>query len=183
MRFPHRCEFGSLLTHTLPSNSVLTYDSASAVEWVNEKFGVDLSLVSRLGGHSQPRTHRGKEKFPGMTITYALMEKLEDLAIAHPKNVRIIKKARVTRLLRDASEKEVIGCEFEVNGQLTQEMGPVVLATGGYAADFTPDSLLKKYRYVITLLCILFLDGRLISCASQPRHLRPAHHQRRPLDR
>ena len=36
-----------------------------------EKFNLDLSLVARLGGHSQPRTHRGKERFPGMTITYA----------------------------------------------------------------------------------------------------------------
>lgn len=26
------------------------------------------------------------------------------------------------------------------------EMGTVILATGGYAADFTPDSLLKKHR-------------------------------------
>ena len=36
-----------------------------------DKFDLDLSLVARLGGHSQPRTHRGKERFPGMTITYA----------------------------------------------------------------------------------------------------------------
>ena len=47
---------------------VLTYESGSAVEWVSDKFGVDLSLVSRLGGHSQPRTHRGKEQFPGVRI-------------------------------------------------------------------------------------------------------------------
>ena len=38
---------------------VLTYQSGAAVEWIQDKFGVDLSLVSRLGGHSQPRTHRG----------------------------------------------------------------------------------------------------------------------------
>ena len=42
-----------------------------------EKFNLDLSLVARLGGHSQPRTHRGKERFPGMTITYALIQMLE----------------------------------------------------------------------------------------------------------
>lgn len=58
---------------------MLTAESAPAVEWLVQKFGLDLSLISRLGGHSFPRTHRGKEKFPGMTITYALMEKFEDI--------------------------------------------------------------------------------------------------------
>ncbi|RIB08966.1 hypothetical protein C2G38_2210175 [Gigaspora rosea] len=43
---------------------VLTGNSASVVEWLQEKFKLDLSLVSRLGGHSQPRTHRRKEMFP-----------------------------------------------------------------------------------------------------------------------
>ena len=42
-----------------------------------DKFDLDLSLLARLGGHSQPRTHRGKERFPGMTITYALIQMLE----------------------------------------------------------------------------------------------------------
>jgi len=86
---------------------VLTGKSAPAVEWLQEKFGLDLSLLSRLGGHSFPRTHRGKERFPGMTITYALMEKLEDLAKSSPDRVRIVKKAKVTRLLRDMKEKFV----------------------------------------------------------------------------
>lgn len=34
-----------------------------------ERFGLDLSKVSRLGGHSFERTHRGGAQFPGMTIT------------------------------------------------------------------------------------------------------------------
>ena len=53
-------------------------------DWLVEKFNLDLSLVARLGGHSQPRTHRGKERFPGMTITYALIQMLEK---AHAKNM------------------------------------------------------------------------------------------------
>jgi succinate dehydrogenase/fumarate reductase flavoprotein subunit len=41
----------------------------------------------------------------------------------------------------------VQGVEYTVNGQTHRESGPVVLATGGYAADFDDvNSLLKKHR-------------------------------------
>ncbi|KAJ7188556.1 fumarate reductase [Mycena filopes] len=124
---------------------VLTGRSGDAVNWLQDKFGLDLSKVARLGGHSQPRTHRGGAQFPGMVITYAQMERLEDLAVSTPERVRIIKKARVTKLLKDDSGA-VIGVEYTLNGKTITEHGPVILATGGYAADFTEDSLLKKYR-------------------------------------
>ncbi|KAE8237346.1 hypothetical protein A4X03_0g9148, partial [Tilletia caries] len=80
---------------------VLTYQSGAAVNWLVDGFGLDLTKVSRLGGHSQPRTHRGGAQFPGMTITYAQMEKLEDLAESDPERVKIIRKARVTKLIHE----------------------------------------------------------------------------------
>ncbi|CCC08538.1 hypothetical protein SMACR_05782 [Sordaria macrospora] len=124
---------------------VLTYKSAAAVEWLQDVFNLDLTLVSRLGGHSQPRTHRGHDaKFPGMAITYALMQRLEELAETEPERVQIIKKARVTSLNKEGNK--VTGVQYEVNGESQTLDGPVVLATGGYAADFTEDSLLKKHR-------------------------------------
>ncbi|WVQ83224.1 hypothetical protein IAT38_005363 [Cryptococcus sp. DSM 104549] len=123
---------------------VLTYKSGDAVNWLVERFNLDLSKVSRLGGHSEKRTHRGGAQFPGMTITYALMEKLEDLAENQPDRVKVLKKAKVNRLLE--KDGKVIGVDYEKDGQHFTEYGPVVLATGGYAADFTPDSLLKKHR-------------------------------------
>lgn len=123
---------------------VLTYQSGAAVEWIMDKFNVDLSLVSRLGGHSQPRTHRGTEQFPGMTITYALMSTYEDLCNSIPDRAQIIKKASVTSLINE--DGKVVGLRYEKNGKTFVERGIVVLATGGYAADFTDTSLLKKYR-------------------------------------
>ncbi|KAK5992467.1 Fumarate reductase [Cladobotryum mycophilum] len=124
---------------------VLTYKSAAAVEWLQDVFNLDLTLVSRLGGHSHPRTHRGHDaKFPGMAITYALMQRIEELAESEPHRVQIIKKARVTSLNKDGNK--VTGVTYELNGESQVVDGPVILATGGYAADFGETSLLKKHR-------------------------------------
>ncbi|KAI1209684.1 Flavocytochrome c [Annulohypoxylon truncatum] len=124
---------------------VLTYKSAAAVEWLQDVFNLDLTLVSRLGGHSQPRTHRGHDaKFPGMAITYALMQRLEELSENEPERVQIIKKARVTSLNKEGNK--VTGVTYESNGESSTLDGPVVLATGGYAADFGDNSLLQKHR-------------------------------------
>ncbi|KAI0414913.1 FAD binding domain-containing protein [Xylaria grammica] len=124
---------------------VLTYKSAAAVEWLQDVFNLDLTLVSRLGGHSQPRTHRGHDaKFPGMAITYALMQRLEELAETEPERVQIIKKARVTGLNKEGNK--ITGVQYESNGETSTAEGPVVLATGGYAADFGDSSLLKEHR-------------------------------------
>jgi len=125
---------------------VLCGESAPAVDWVIDKFGIDLSLVSRLGGHSMPRTHRGKERFPGMTITYGLMEKLEDIAEQKDSPARILLKTKVTKLITDR-DGNVCGCDCETrDGKQFQEYGPVIVATGGFGADFTADSLLSKHR-------------------------------------
>merc|ERR1712187_931563 len=124
---------------------VLCNESAPAVDWIIDSFGIDLSLVSRLGGHSMPRTHRGKERFPGMTITYGLTEKLEEIAEASDR-AKIHLKTKVTKLLTD-SNGDVCGCEcVSADGKTWEEHGPVVIATGGFGADFTSDSLLAKHR-------------------------------------
>jgi len=124
---------------------VLTGESAPAVDWLVDAFGLDLSLVSRLGGHSMPRTHRGKERFPGMTITYALMEALEEITEKSDR-ARILLKTKVERLLQD-SNGDVCGAEcVSSDGKVFAEYGPVIIATGGFGADFGADSLLLQHR-------------------------------------
>jgi succinate dehydrogenase/fumarate reductase flavoprotein subunit len=123
----------------------LTHESGPAVEWLVDSFGLDLSVVGLLAAHAHPRTHRGKdgsESFPGMMITYRLMERLDEI-IAEGKGVaRLVTKATVTRLLRDG--QAVVGVEYEVDGQKFLEYGPVVISTGGFGADFTSNSLLSR---------------------------------------
>ncbi|CAE8585708.1 unnamed protein product [Polarella glacialis] len=122
---------------------LLCVNSAADVDWLVEKFNLDLSLVARLGGHSQPRTHRGAERFPGMTITYALIQMVEKVS-EKTDLARIITKAKVNKLVTEGGR--CVGCVYEKGGQNFQEYGPVILATGGFGADFTSNSLLAQYR-------------------------------------
>jgi flavocytochrome c len=122
---------------------VLCANSAADVDWLIEKFDLDLSLLARLGGHSQPRTHRGKERFPGMTITYALIQMLEKVA-EKTDRARIITKAEVFKLIQNGNA--VVGCEYRKAGSVFKEFGPVIFASGGFGADFGKDSLLATYR-------------------------------------
>lgn len=161
---------------------VLAENSGPDCDWLMDVFGLDLSLVARLGGHSAPRTHRGKERFPGMTITYALIQMVEKIAekgskcllakelllIRLPKRLigiifsgnqlkssfndnppktdfaKVVTKAKATKLIQDGDK--VVGVEYVKGGQTLKQMGPVIIATGGFGADFSENSLLAKYR-------------------------------------
>jgi len=132
--------------YTPPLAHVLTHDSGPAVDWLIERFGLDLSLVSQLGGHTQPRTHRGKERFPGFTITYALMERLEDIEKeSNGERAKIITRAEVMELLK-GPDGSVTGCAYIREGQRHEAHGPVIICTGGFGADFSSDGILAKVR-------------------------------------
>lgn len=122
---------------------VLAENSGPDCDWLMDVFGLDLSLVARLGGHSAPRTHRGKERFPGMTITYALIQMVEKIAERGDK-AKVITKARAHTLV--LQNERVVGVQYEKGGTNHKQMGPVIIATGGFGADFSNDSLLAKYR-------------------------------------
>jgi len=141
---------------------VLCKESGPGVDWLMDKFELDLSLLARLGGHSQPRTHRGKERFPGMTITYALMQAFEKLAETSDR-AKIVNKAKVYKLITNdtpassvfevneetihlTNGAHVVGCVYEKAGENFKEYGPVILCSGGFGADFGADSLLAKFR-------------------------------------
>lgn len=75
-----------------------------------------------------------------MEITYGLMTKLEDIAEADPARMEILKKADVKELIYE--DGKVQGCKYMYKGEMLTALGPVILATGGYAADFDKQGLL-----------------------------------------
>ncbi|KAJ7734212.1 Flavocytochrome c [Mycena olivaceomarginata] len=108
--------------------TALTANSASAIAWLTDSFNVDLSVVSRLGGHTVPRTHRDKSGAPGWAITSALMKKLTALASEPEARVEIVKSARV----------------YEVGDSVVSARGKVILATGCLTPP--PTGLLAQHR-------------------------------------
>lgn len=80
-----------------------------------------------------------------MTITYALMEKMEEICKNEPHRARLLNRAVAKRLLTDANGA-VTGVQYEHKGETHEAHGPVIICTGGYGADFSSTGLLAKYR-------------------------------------
>lgn len=120
-----------------PLGKVLAHNSGDAVHWIQDHFGLGLDTVSRLGGHSQPRTHRTKAgtTFPGMEITYALMKKYEELCESDGKRARLINRAKVHRLVQGPLG-EITGCVYKnKDGEdITVDCDAVIVASGGFGA-------------------------------------------------
>eukprot|EP01135_Chromosphaera_perkinsii_P007960 Nk52_evm32s1073 gene=Nk52_evmTU32s1073 len=132
---------------------VLTSNSASAVKWVYD-FGLDISDVRQLGGHSAARTHRqppsddGKIAPIGWNIIKTLKEKIES-EIKNSENITILTESKVTQLLsrKDGEEIEVVGVRYVGLDEKEVEMkaDAVILTTGGFGCDHTSSSLLAEF--------------------------------------
>jgi FAD-dependent fumarate reductase len=128
---------------------VLTNGSKSAVEWLVDVKGIDLSVVSRLGGHSCARTHRGAGSTPpGASIVLTLLKSLQQSELFTLETECI-----VTRVLQDETENVVEGVEYECVAEEkgTERLkktlyGPVIFATGGFAGDSAKEGMLATYR-------------------------------------
>jgi len=135
--------------HKYPLAKIIAHNSAPAVHWLQDSFDLGLDKVARLGGHSNERTHRTGigGKFPGMEITYRLIERLEKVCKDTPERARILVKSRVNKLISD-SNGNVTGVEYVTRkGVKGSESGTVVICSGGYAAGaLYPDSILRKIR-------------------------------------
>jgi hypothetical protein len=128
--------------------NTLVGKSATAVEWLKKRVGVDLSLVAQLGGHQHKRTHRPQSGMVGAEIIYGMQKAIK--SYEKSGNVKIFMDAQVERLLR-TDDGTVTGVELKYlvpKGESSERiMSPnVVLATGGFAADRSSQSYLAQYR-------------------------------------
>ena len=141
-------------------------DSQRAVEWIEQYADVELPDVGQLGGHSNARTHRPRNRLAGA----AFISGLERAVLKYRKSglLTVLKGHRMVKLLpveqttgkaddlepepdQDSSPSPPTGLwdlHLEVVGgsPVTVRASAVVLATGGYANDKGQDgsSLLKE---------------------------------------
>lgn len=120
---------------------VLVNDSRDAFKFITD-LNIDLSLISLLGGHSKARTHRPSSTPVGFTLT----SKFEEF----------IKKNTSIKILLNATADEFLFNDKRVSGVLAFDTNQphikkqyygksIVLATGGYAHDFSEKSLLSEF--------------------------------------
>merc|ERR1719502_902844 len=133
-----------------PLAEMFASNSGDGIRWLQDEFDLALDVVSRMGGHSNQRTHRTKSggKFPGMEITSALMKKYELLADQDDGTCDLVINSSLKGLVQDAAGR-VVGITYEDADGALQEMraDAVVLCTGGYGAGGSqPGSLLSKVR-------------------------------------
>lgn len=115
--------------------------------------GVDLSELSLCGGHSVARTHRNKEGDGqaalnvGRHLVDVLVQRLRGMEKEGRCQIRF--STRATRLLVAESGSRIVGVIAETeSGNATEThhllADSVVLATGGFAGDLGPASLLGE---------------------------------------
>ena len=129
--------------------------SGAAIEFL-ESFGVELSGLTQLGGHSTSRTRFNPA---GPNVGFAIMQKLMAAAESDPK-IEIIKSAKVTGiemlnnrhprydvLFSRETCKKLLSCHNEIVHPSRVDRAHVdtrafVMATGGFGANKT---LLEKF--------------------------------------
>ena len=124
---------------------VLIENSDAAVSWLQDRARVDLSRLAQLGGHSTRRTHRPTTGMVGAEIIYGVRKALKKYEKTNKANVLL--GTRVEELLQD-DKASVVGVKCRGSDGKVQNIHSknTILATGGFAADRTRDSLLAKYR-------------------------------------
>lgn len=121
----------------------LAFGAVKSLEFL-EKYGVDLNVVSILGGHSVPRTHRPKDKPVGATITSLLRA-----FILANTTIKVQVNTTACEILTKEDNRKIRGLmisssqECKIQNEI--KTNAIILTSGGYGHDFANDSLIKEF--------------------------------------
>lgn len=126
----------------------LTNDSALAVSWLQDRFGVTLTHRSQFAGHTEARTLRPAHGFIGAELTFHIGLLLSRITKEKPNNFRMLLRTKWTGLAQGSNGRGWrVSYEARAGKKETIEVQSVVIATGGFGNDAAePKSLLRKHR-------------------------------------
>jgi flavocytochrome c len=120
--------------------------------------GLPLKVISQLGGHSRPRTHRAPDLADGtpVPIGWSIMNRLSQKILTEFKGrITVMTNTSAIQLLHTTTNEYDGSIRIRVRGvrysnlatnteaELTADS--VILTTGGFANDHTSNSLLKEF--------------------------------------
>ncbi|KAJ2887947.1 Osmotic growth protein 1 [Coemansia asiatica] len=131
----------------------LTQESAQSVAWLQSHFSLDLDVISQLGGHSAPRTHRRPDTADGhpQPVGWGIVSALAARLSEQPR-FRLISEAQVVELVQEPRSADIIarvaGVVYKTADGKKHKLhaSAVVLATGGFAGDGgAADGFIRKH--------------------------------------
>ena len=114
-------------------------------DYYTNNFGIDITLLGKLGGHSVARTHRPTDS--NFVIGSYLVSKVSEV-VKNSSKIKIYYNSTVTQLLKNETDNEIYGLKCKKEGESTENTiysDAIILTTGGYGHDFADDGLLKEF--------------------------------------
>ena len=128
-----------------PLVSTLINGTKTLYDYYTKNFGIDITLLGILGGHSVARTHRPTDSnnVIGSYLIKKVSEKINNII-----NIKILYNSKVTQLLKNENNNSIYGLKYiKVNESIENIINcdAIILASGGYGHDFGDKGLLKEF--------------------------------------
>ena len=128
-----------LLVSTFINGTKTLYD------YYTNNFGIDITLLGKLGGHRVARTHRPTDS--NYVIGSYLINKVSQI-VKNSNKITIYYNSTLTLLLKNETNNEIYGLKYISQNESEENTiycDAIILTSGGYGHDFGDDGLLKEF--------------------------------------
>ena len=113
-------------------------------DYYTNNFGIDITLLGILGGHSVARTHRPTDS--NNVIGSYLINKVFEKINQDNNNIKILYNSTVIELLKNETDNNIYGIKYIQDSEIKEiYCKAVILTSGGYGHDFGENGLLKEF--------------------------------------
>mmetsp|Transcript_128647 Transcript_128647/g.223001 ORF Transcript_128647/g.223001 Transcript_128647/m.223001 type:complete len:1253 (+) Transcript_128647:104-3862(+) len=128
--------------------TMLSEQSSEAINWLIDELGINLTVLSQLGGHARKRTHRVPPRSDGtpVPVGYTIMQHAR-AAVAGIPDIEMKTGCEMTGFIKNEKDREVLGIKYKQDGEEVElRCDAVVMTTGGFGFDHSEKSLMNEFR-------------------------------------